>query len=348
MTAEPDSELDNLLARLDKEHPAVAERQLQLELDDLLGRETKPKQRTSRRNAPSKQSGNLWDDGSWLQRLFRISPSHLDHECAVEHARNVEAGLYAKHLISNLNPAEATREHLKSLHAISEQGQSSFDYLVLCNLRLVYFWCRRLGRSLDDNWMQDAFQAGCMGLIRGLQGWDYSRGALSTYVSWHIRQQIQRWRMNDFDIIRVPVHVWERFSSTPEDLSKEVLQSAQDAFGIRSISEFTVSELEKVRAASDLEIAYVSGIERVIDEVSLRQILSLLLTLLSDREAGVLLRRHGLGSTTSEPATLQEIGDEFGLSRERIRQIERDALKRLREHASLRSAWAEWRNDSAQ
>lgn len=339
MTANTDSELEDLLARLEKAHPAVAERQLQLEVDDLLGRESKPEHLSSRRTTRSEQSANPLEEGSWQRHLFRRLPAPLNHESAVEHARSVEAGLYAEQLISTIELGKAEGVYLETLHAVSVEGKLSFDYLVLCNLRLVYFWCRRIAGSLDDNWMQDAFQAGCIGLIRGLQGWDYSRGALSTYVSWHIRQQIQRWRMNDIDVVRVPVHVWERLSSTPEDLSEDVMRSAQNAFGIKYVSDFSVSELEKANGGSDPGKAYDGGISSLVEKISLRQILASLFPLLSDREVGVLLRRHGLSPKYSEPSTLQEIGHELGVTRERIRQIERDALKKLRESDDLRTAW---------
>jgi RNA polymerase sigma factor (sigma-70 family) len=178
--------------------------------------------------------------------------------------------------------------------------------------------------TLGEDWAQDAFRAGCIGLIRGLQSWDYMKGyALSTYISWHIRQQIQRWRCNEVALIRLPVHVCERLESDSDDLSAEVNAAAQRALDIVPIED--VHE-------DDLALIWDGGLDNIIERAELNRIVSQVLDDLTQREADVLRLRHGLSDVSDEPMSLDAIGKIYGVTRERIRQIESKAVGKLQDH----------------
>ena len=121
--------------------------------------------------------------------------------------------------------------------------------------------------ALGEDWAQDAFQAGCIGLIRGLQGWDYTKGyALSTYVSWHIRQQIQRWRWNEVALIRLPVHVWERLQSDSDDLPTAIEAAALAALNIVPIEDIV---------EDDLAFVWDGGLEEIAEHAEYAAVSSL-------------------------------------------------------------------------
>ena len=239
-------------------------------------------------------------------------------------ARKVEVGLLAEERLATLARASVNFMHMRDLRTLIDEGREAFRTLIVSNLRLVFHWSKGVASSLGEDWAQDAFQAGCIGLIRGLQSWDYMKGyALSTYVSWHIRQQIQRWRWNEVALIRLPVHVWERLESDSDDLSAAIEAAAFQALDI-----VPIEDVEE----DDLSLVWDGGLEEIARHAEIDRIVAQLLDDLTEQEADVLKLRHGLGNMSDGPMTLDAIGQVYGVTRERIRQIESKALGKLQAH----------------
>ncbi len=209
------------------------------------------------------------------------------------------------------------------LHTLMDIGREAFRMLIVSNLRLVFYWSKSVtAEGFGQHWAQDAFQAGCLGLIRGIQGWDYKMGyTLSTYVSWHIRQNIHRWRCNEIALIRLPVHVWERLHVNSDGLSTAIKGAALRALDIVPIEDI---------AEDDPALVFDGGIDEIVKHAEIDRIVSHLLAHLTEREAQVLKLRYGLGHVSDEPMTLDAIGRILGVTRERVRQIEDKAVKKLR------------------
>jgi RNA polymerase sigma factor (sigma-70 family) len=312
------------LARVENDHPDLASASLTREVDSLLGRKPiqSPRTAETRASKPSRP-----DEGSafaWYQQIATALPPVMSPERTIAAARAVEAGLFAEEQLDKLDCGTFTSAHMRDLRTLIGQGREAFRALIISNLRLVFHWSKSVASSLGEDWAQDAFQAGCIGLIRGLQGWDYMKGyALSTYVSWHIRQQITRWRWNEVALIRVPIHVWERLESHSDDLSAVIHASALHALNIVPIED--VDE-------EDLPLVWDGGLEEIAVHAEIDRIVARLLHDLTKREADVLKLRYGLSDVSDEPVTLDAIGRMYGVTRERIRQIESKALEKLQEH----------------
>ena len=262
-------------------------------------------------------------DFEWYAALLASTPA-VDSDRAAEAAHRVEVGMIARERLESLGPEDATRKILSDLHDLIELGEREWDWLILSNLRLVFHWSRGIARSIDSDWAQDAFQAGVIGLMRGLERWDHKRGyRVSTFVSWHIRQQIQRWQANDIALIRLPVHVWEKLLSDPATLSPSLQRLADNAQNIET--------LEDVLERAD-EPTWDGGIEAFEERYDRKRTVATLLLQLTDKEINILEMRHGLSieGFNAEPLTLDQVGAQYGLTRERIRQIEAKALKKLR------------------
>ena len=253
----------------------------------------------------------------------------MSYEQTIAAARTVEAGLFAEKRLDALDRATVTRTHMCDLRTLIDEGLEAFRTLIVSNLRLVFHWSKGVASSLGVDWAQDAFQAGCIGLIRGLQSWDYTKGyALSTYVSWHIRAQIQRWRWNEVALIRLPVHVWEQMEYDSDRLSA--------AIEVAALRALDIVPLEDVKE-DDLSLAWDGGIEEINRHVEMRRLVAQLFNALTEREADVLKLRYGVGGISDGPMTLDAIGQMYGVTRERIRQIENKAFEKLKE-PSIRSA----------
>lgn len=325
-----------VLARVESNHPDLAADALTREVDSLLGR--KPMHIQPTRPVEARASARSRSpEGSafgWYARIAVALPPVMSPEQTIAAARAVEAGLFAEEQLDTLDHAAANSALIRDLRTLISEGREAFRMLVVSNLRLVFHWSKGVASSLGESWAQDAFQAGCLGLIRGLQGWDYAKGyALSTYVSWHIRQQITRWRWNEVALIRVPVHVWERLESDADDLPSATRTAALRALDIVPIED--VGE-------DDLALVWDGGIEEMAEHAEIDRIVGQLLRHLTEREADVLRLRHGLGEVSDEPMTLDAIGQIYGLTRERIRQIETKAIEKLQEHplrAALMDLW---------
>ncbi|MDA0638674.1 sigma-70 family RNA polymerase sigma factor [Nonomuraea sp. MCN248] len=269
----------------------------------------------------------------------------------VDLARRIEAGLYADHLIGQ---GAGSPE----LDDVRRDGERAKELLIRSNLRLVVAAARKYAhRGLP---MTDVIQEGNLGLIRAVEKFDYRRGyKFSTYGMWWIRQAIERGIHDKSRTVRLPIHVAEELSRLltverrlaaslgrdPEldELAEAAGRSIRQVATLRSYAQETVSLDTPVgengeSSIGDL-IADEDGVE--VQEFTERRALSAelneLVTTLPPREAYILRLRFGLAG--QEVRTYTEIAGHLGLTRERIRQLEKQALKRLREGGPL-LAWA--------
>jgi RNA polymerase primary sigma factor len=268
----------------------------------------------------------------------------------VELARSVEAGLFADEKLAHRTnlPAELRRE----LAVIVLQGSRSKRRLIEANLRLVVSIAKRyLGRGMN---ILDLVQEGNLGLIRAVEKFDYTRGyKFSTYATWWIRQAMSRALADQARTIRVPVHVVELMNrvvrlqrrllqetgveplpeqiaevlSVPVERVVEVLRLAQEPVSLHA----PVGEEDDVALGDLIEDADAESPAESVATLMLREHLDALLSTLGEREKRVVQMRYGL--TDGEPHTLEEIGRTFGVTRERIRQIEAKTLAKLRGHS---------------
>lgn len=315
--------LNDLLEQIEARDPDGVARLESHEVDLLIGRNSTPAVTVSigHRVQKPKSSRGVFD---WYQSVLAAVPP-LDAEGTIEAARSIEVGLLARERLSQIHAATAPRQDLIDLHTLAEHGESEYRRLLLSNVRLVFHWAKSITNTVGPDWVQDAFQVGFIGLMRGIQGWDFTQGfTLSTYVSWHIRQAIQRWRANETDLIRLPVHVTDKLKSAPEELSAQIQEAVA-----RSRRLVPIDDLDLEEAGSQWD----GGLDEVLEAVFQRRLLDRILADLPPKEREVLCLRNGY-SFGEEPKTLDEVGQIFGVTRERIRQIEKKAL----EHARGRKA----------
>jgi len=266
----------------------------------------------------------------------------------VELAKRIEAGLYAEHLLTAQNRFSATRK--RELRTIVIDGERAKDHLLRANLRLVVSLAKRYtGHGMP---FLDLIQEGNLGLIRAVEKFDYTKGfKFSTYATWWIRQAISRAMADQSRTIRLPVHLVEQVNKM-QRIRREVSQElGREITHAELASELDITE-ERVRELIDLSRDLVSldqtvgadddaslgdfiadertsaAAETVVEGQLMRKQLEDVLNSLDAREAAVVRLRYGLDG--GQPKTLDEIGREFKLSRERIRQIERETMAKLR------------------
>ncbi|MCA1711133.1 MAG: RNA polymerase sigma factor RpoD [Actinobacteria bacterium] len=271
----------------------------------------------------------------------------LSAEDEVDLAKRVEAGLFAseKLLTRTDLPASLRRD----LEAIEYDGIAAKRKLVEANLRLVVSIAKRyVGRGML---FLDLIQEGNLGLIRAVEKFDYTRGyKFSTYATWWIRQAITRAIADQARTIRVPVHMVETINKlvrvqrqmlqelgrdpTPEELATALDLTPEKVLEIQKISQEPVSLDTPVGQESDSHLGdFIEDSDAVVplDAASfilLKEQLDFVLDGLNDRERQVIRLRFGL--VDGQPRTLEEVGQEFGVTRERIRQIESKTLSKLR------------------
>ncbi|MEH0633550.1 RNA polymerase sigma factor [Streptomyces bottropensis] len=268
----------------------------------------------------------------------------------VELARRVEAGLFAEERLGNASDLD-TRLAL-DLDKLVVMGRMAKRRLIEANLRLVVSVAKRyVGRGLT---MLDLVQEGNLGLIRAVEKFDYARGyKFSTYATWWIRQAMSRALADQARTIRVPVHVVELinrvvrvqrrmlqergYEPTPDEVAahldlapgrvSEVLRLAQEPVSLHA----PVGEEDDVALGDLIEDGDAASPVESAAFLLLREHLEAVLSTLGERERKVVQLRYGLAD--GRPRTLEEIGRIFGVTRERIRQIESKTLNKLRDHA---------------
>jgi RNA polymerase sigma factor (sigma-70 family) len=266
----------------------------------------------------------------------------------VELAKRIEAGLYAAHLLASSNDFSASRK--RELRALVIDGERAKDHLLRANLRLVVSLAKRYtGHGMP---FLDLIQEGNLGLIRAVEKFDYAKGfKFSTYATWWIRQAISRAMADQSRTIRLPVHLVEQVNKLQRirrELSQEMGREVNHA---ELADQLDITE-DRVRELIDLSRDLVSldqtvgvdddaslgdfiaddrasgAAETSVEAGLMRAQLGQVLDTLEAREAAVVRMRYGLDG--GQPKTLDEIGQAFKLSRERIRQIERETMAKLR------------------
>jgi len=270
----------------------------------------------------------------------------LTAEQEVQLAKRIEAGLYAEELLDEVRDPELAAD----LRTVVREGRAAKDHLLEANLRLVVSIAKRYtGRGMA---FLDLIQEGNLGLIRAVEKFDYTKGyKFSTYATWWIRQAITRAMADQARTIRIPVHMVEqvnRMVRARRDLSASLGREPRVAEIAQALGvpEFQVIELisydrepvsldqavgEDGESALGDFVARIDPREEPADSVPngmLRDEVEIVLATLSQRERAVIRLRFGLDD--GRQRTLDEVGREFGLSRERIRQIEKVTLLKLR------------------
>ncbi|MEB3983226.1 RNA polymerase sigma factor [Mycobacterium sp. 663a-19] len=286
---------------------------------------------------------------AYLKQIGKVALLNAEEE--VELAKRIEAGLYATQLMTehaergDKLPAAQRRDMMW----ICRDGDRAKNHLLEANLRLVVSLAKRYtGRGMA---FLDLIQEGNLGLIRAVEKFDYTKGyKFSTYATWWIRQAITRAMADQARTIRIPVHMVEVINKlgriqrellqdlgrepTPEELAKEMDITPEKVLEIQQYAREPISLDQTIGDEGDSQLGdFIEDSEAVVavDAVSftlLQDQLQSVLETLSEREAGVVRLRFGL--TDGQPRTLDEIGQVYGVTRERIRQIESKTMSKLR------------------
>ena len=271
----------------------------------------------------------------------------LTAEQEVELAKRIEAGVFANHVLES--DFELSPQRRKDLRMIVRDGGRARNHLLVANLRLVVSLAKRYtGRGMP---LLDLIQEGNLGLIRAVEKFDYTKGfKFSTYATWWIRQAISRGMADQGRTIRLPVHLVEQVnklsrlkrelhqqlgrdatlaelaheSGIPEEKIADLLDHARDPVSL----DMPVGSDEEAPLGDFIEDAESTSAEAAVVAGFMHDDINRVLRTLDDREQTVVRLRYGLDD--GRPRTLDEIGRHFGISRERVRQIERDSMAKLR------------------
>ena len=290
--------------------------------------------------------------GLYLDGIARTALLNAEEE--VELARRIEAGLYARAILDGdigdedrgEGAVAATRSELEELARIGEQAMTRF---VTANLRLVVSVARKYGRSAMP--LLDLVQEGNTGLIRAVEKFDYTKGfKFSTYATWWVRQSISRGIAQQGRIVRLPVHVAEqinqvsairrtlerRLGREPElsEIAEEMAVEEEKVLELIQFSREHVSLDAPVEEDGDTALGDLiarepaPGPDEMVLDAEERARLEQMLSKLDERSADVVRRRYGL--LDGRQAKLADIGEVWGITAERVRQIERHAIAKLR------------------
>jgi RNA polymerase primary sigma factor len=281
----------------------------------------------------------------YLKQIGKVAL--LNAELEVELAKRIEAGLFAEEKLATAT--KLTREAERDLKWVVKDGQRAKSHLLEANLRLVVSLAKRYtGRGMQ---FLDLIQEGNLGLIRAVEKFDYTKGyKFSTYATWWIRQAITRAMADQARTIRIPVHMVEVINKlarvqrqllqdlgrepTPEELARELDMTPEKVVEVQKYGREPISLSTPLGEDGDSEFGdLIEDTEAVVpaDAVGftmLQRELERILDSLHPREAGVIRSRFGLGDGVQK--TLDQIGEEFGVTRERIRQIESKTMSKLR------------------
>ncbi|MFD4008693.1 RNA polymerase sigma factor [Brachybacterium paraconglomeratum] len=287
----------------------------------------------------------------YLKQIGKVALLNAAQE--VELAERIEAGLYAEQKLKGDESYRDKNGRLtkagRELTMVADDGRAAKDHLLEANLRLVVSLAKRYtGRGML---FLDLIQEGNLGLIRAVEKFDYAKGyKFSTYATWWIRQAITRAMADQARTIRIPVHMVEVINKlarvqrqmlqdlgrepTPEELAKELDMTPEKVVEVQKYGREPISLHTPLGEDGDSEFGdLIEDSEAVVpaDAVSftlLQEQLHSVLDTLSEREAGVVSMRFGLED--GQPKTLDEIGKVYGVTRERIRQIESKTMSKLR------------------
>ena len=281
----------------------------------------------------------------YLKQIGKVAL--LNAELEVELAKRIEAGLFAEEKLAGKR--QLSKDLERDLRWVVKDGQKAKSHLLEANLRLVVSLAKRYtGRGMQ---FLDLIQEGNLGLIRAVEKFDYTKGyKFSTYATWWIRQAITRAMADQARTIRIPVHMVEVINKlarvqrqllqdlgrepTPEELARELDMTPEKVVEVQKYGREPISLSTPLGEDGDSEFGdLIEDTEAVVpaDAVGftmLQRELERILGSLHPREAGVIKSRFGLGDGVQK--TLDQIGDEFGVTRERIRQIESKTMSKLR------------------
>ncbi|WP_394288959.1 RNA polymerase sigma factor [Corynebacterium variabile] len=286
---------------------------------------------------------------AYLKQIGKVALLNAEQEVSL--AKRIEAGLYATYKMEQIKESgeKVSPMQKRDLREIDRDGRKAKNHLLEANLRLVVSLAKRYtGRGMA---FLDLIQEGNLGLIRAVEKFDYTKGyKFSTYATWWIRQAITRAMADQARTIRIPVHMVEVINKlgriqrellqdlgrepTPEELAKEMDITEDKVLEIQQYAREPISLDQTIGDEGDSQLGdFIEDSEAVIavDAVSftlLQDQLQDVLHTLSEREAGVVKLRFGL--TDGMPRTLDEIGQVYGVTRERIRQIESKTMSKLR------------------
>ncbi|MGY1616282.1 RNA polymerase sigma factor [Geodermatophilus sp. SYSU D00691] len=286
---------------------------------------------------------------AYLKQIGKVALLNAEEE--VDLAKRIEAGLYAAERLRQVEEEgqKLSPQLRRDLNWIVRDGERAKNHLLEANLRLVVSLAKRYtGRGMA---FLDLIQEGNLGLIRAVEKFDYTKGyKFSTYATWWIRQAITRAMADQARTIRIPVHMVEVINKlgriqrellqdlgrepTPEELAKEMDITPDKVLEIQQYAREPISLDQTIGDEGDSQLGdFIEDSEAVVavDAVSftlMQDQLTSVLQTLSEREAGVVRLRFGL--TDGQPRTLDEIGQVYGVTRERIRQIESKTMSKLR------------------
>ncbi|OMB98510.1 RNA polymerase sigma factor [Mycobacterium sp. NS-7484] len=330
----------------DDEHPEPSEKD-KASGDFVWDEEESEALRQARKDAELTASAD--SVRAYLKQIGKVALLNAEEE--VELAKRIEAGLFATQKLAELveKGEKLPVQQRRDMQWICRDGDRAKNHLLEANLRLVVSLAKRYtGRGMA---FLDLIQEGNLGLIRAVEKFDYTKGyKFSTYATWWIRQAITRAMADQARTIRIPVHMVEVINKlgriqrellqdlgrepTPEELAKEMDITPEKVLEIQQYAREPISLDQTIGDEGDSQLGdFIEDSEAVVavDAVSftlLQDQLQSVLETLSEREAGVVRLRFGL--TDGQPRTLDEIGQVYGVTRERIRQIESKTMSKLR------------------